>query len=261
MHLLTRFGRSNSEKHDLESPENCIMSKLKLTKGELKNQRDSLKQFRRYLPTLQLKKQQLQIRISAAKTLFLELDARLTEMKEEISRWCGLLAHVADPADRALTHSNKNGAESGKSTAFDSSSARARFSVDLKTMIGPEKIDIEMVNVAGANVPVFKNCEFKELDIDFYNTPFWTDQGIEQLQKMISLVAEVETVKTQIRILQKELRVTTQRVNLFEKVKIPECQENIRKIGIYLGDQQANAVGVSKVAKKKVEEKTEAGLV
>ena len=53
--------------------------------------------------------------------------------------------------------------------------------------------------------------------------------------------------------LKQELRVTTQRVNLFEKVKIPECLENIRRIRIYLGDQQANAVGISKVAKKKIE--------
>jgi V/A-type H+-transporting ATPase subunit D len=42
-------------------------------------------------------------------------------------------------------------------------------------------------------------------------------------------------------------------VNLFEKVKIPECLDNIRRIKIYLGDQQANAVGISKVAKKKIE--------
>ena len=44
------------------------MAKIKLTKGELKKQRDSLKQFRRYLPTLQLKKQQLQMKILEART-------------------------------------------------------------------------------------------------------------------------------------------------------------------------------------------------
>jgi V/A-type H+-transporting ATPase subunit D len=64
----------------------------------------------------------------------------------------------------------------------------------------------------------------------------------------------VDVIKKQIEILERELRVTTQRVNLFEKVKIPECMDNIRKISIYLGDQMANAVGISKVAKKKIEE-------
>ncbi|MFP4153920.1 MAG: V-type ATP synthase subunit D, partial [Alkalispirochaeta sp.] len=34
---------------------------VKLTKNELKKQKDALKRFQRYLPTLQLKKQQLQM--------------------------------------------------------------------------------------------------------------------------------------------------------------------------------------------------------
>jgi vacuolar-type H+-ATPase subunit D/Vma8 len=36
---------------------------IKLTKNELKSQKESLKMFKRYLPTLQLKKQQLQTEI------------------------------------------------------------------------------------------------------------------------------------------------------------------------------------------------------
>ena len=39
------------------------MAKIKLTKNELKTQRDALARFNRYLPTLQLKKQQLQMKI------------------------------------------------------------------------------------------------------------------------------------------------------------------------------------------------------
>ena len=37
------------------------MSKIKHTKNELKTQRDALRRFNRYLPTLLLKKQQLQM--------------------------------------------------------------------------------------------------------------------------------------------------------------------------------------------------------
>lgn len=54
--------------------------------------------------------------------------------------------------------------------------------------------------------------------------------------------------------LEQELRSTAQRVNLFEKVKIPEAKENIRVIGIYLGDQQTSAVVRGKIAKKKLQE-------
>ncbi len=47
----------------------------------------------------------------------------------------------------------------------------------------------------------------------------------------------------------KEFRVTSQRVNLFEKVMIPTAKANIKKINIYLGDQQTAAVVRGKIAK------------
>jgi V/A-type H+-transporting ATPase subunit D len=53
------------------------MSKIKLTKGELKRQRDSLKQFQRYLPTLQLKKQQLQMKILEFRRILAEKQSGL----------------------------------------------------------------------------------------------------------------------------------------------------------------------------------------
>ena len=67
------------------------------------------------------------------------------------------------------------------------------------------------------------------------------------------MMKEIAVVEEGIAVLKRELRVTTQRVNLFEKIKIPEAQEAIRLIKIYLGDQMANAVGRSKIAKRKIE--------
>lgn len=198
------------------------MAKIKLTKGELKNQRDGLKQFRRYLPTLQLKKQQLQMRILESKVLFKQQKAILDNKYENIEKWIQLLA---DPG------------------------------VNLREWIVPIKIDVKMTNIAGASVPLFENVHFKQAEYDFYQMPFWVDSGIEQLRLLMGLFAELEVIKKRIELLEKELRTTTQRVNLFEKIKIPECLDNIRIIRIYLGDQQANAVGISKVAKKKVVEK------
>lgn len=198
------------------------MAKIKLTKGELKKQRDSLKQFRHYLPTLQLKKQQLQMKILEARRLMDERQGVLRTQVDEISQWAGLLA---DPT------------------------------VDLKAWITPERVLVDTVNIAGAKVPVFNTIHFKRAVYDFYSTPMWIDRGLEELRLMVTTLAEIDVIKQQIDILEQELRITTQRVNLFEKVKIPECLDNIRVIRIYLGDQQANAVGVSKVAKKKIEAK------
>ena len=56
------------------------MPKVKLTKGELKRQRDDLRQYERYLPTLQLKKQQLQLEIHCQMAL---LEKKISEREEK----------------------------------------------------------------------------------------------------------------------------------------------------------------------------------
>ena len=198
------------------------MAKIKLTKGELKKQRDSLKQFRRYLPTLQLKKQQLQMKILEARTTLNQKLSVFYKKEELIGEWVNLLG--------------------------DSQ-------VDLREWITPRQILVDTINIAGANVPVFNNIHFDQAQYDLYSTPFWIDTGIQELRLLVTYLAEINVIKKQIETLEYELRITTQRVNLFEKVKIPECLNNVRVIRIYLGDQQANAVGVSKVAKKKIMEK------
>ncbi len=196
------------------------MAKVKLTKGELKRQRDSLKQYCHFLPTLILKKQQLQMKIIEARQMISEREVVLKQRILDIESWAGLLG------------------ESG---------------IDMKPWIIPTKVLVKTINIAGANVPFFDNIVFGKVEYDLYTMPFWVDQAIEELRILITLLAEVAVITQRIKILNRELRITTQRVNLFEKVKIPECRENIRKIGIYLGDQQANAVGISKVVKKKIE--------
>ena len=196
------------------------MSKIKLTKGELKRQRDALKQFRRYLPTLLLKKQQLQMKILEGRKDLERQQERVAVQAERIESWAGLLS---DPG------------------------------VSMKEWVKPSKVETSTTNIAGATVPVFERVLFPPAEYSLRTTPFWTDRGLEALRLFQTAKEEARVIEQRIAVLERELRITTQRVNLFEKVKIPECKENIRRIRIYLGDQQANAVGVSKVAKKKVE--------
>jgi len=84
------------------------------------------------------------------------------------------------------------------------------------------------------------------------------DAAIEELRRMLLLDLEDDVLAEQVGLLAAELRTTSQRVNLFEKVKIPETLENIRKIRIYLGDQQVAQVVRGKIAKRKVVERTAA---
>lgn len=196
------------------------MAKIKFTKSELKKQRDSLKQFLHYLPTLQLKKQQLQIRIAEITKKYQQKQSELQLSLKDAKTWIGLLA---DPG------------------------------VDITAWIMPQEILTTTENIAGSDIPVFKKMIFQEQDYDLYLMPLWVDEGIKRIRTWAALTAEAMVLEKQKTILARELAITTQRVNLFEKIKIPQCIENIRQIRIYLGDQLANAVGVSKVAKKKIE--------
>ena len=106
-------------------------------------------------------------------------------------------------------------------------------------------------NIAGVTIPIFGNISFVEEIPDLFETAPWVDAGIELLRQLISLRVERQIIEEQHRLLSDELRTTSQRVNLFEKVKIPECQDNIRVIRIFMGDQQTAAVARSKIAKNK----------
>ena len=101
-------------------------------------------------------------------------------------------------------------------------------------------------------IPTFEGADFTRGDYDLYETPLWVDIAAYHMEKALSLDLEAEVLEEQVRLLEAELHATSQRVNLFEKVKIPETEENIRKISIYLADQQVNAVVRSKIAKRKI---------
>ena len=193
------------------------MAKIKLTKNELKKQKDSLKMYRRYLPTLMLKKQQLQAEIRTT-------EIRLRELKDEKDR--------VDETFKAWI------AVFGEKGIFTPNILKI---VRIKTAQG---------NIAGVAIPLFEGAEFEVFPYDLARLPLWLDLAVENLKKVFLLDLEAQIVEEQRSRLNHELRVTTQRVNLFEKIKIPETRGNIKKIQVYLGDQQTAAVVRGKIAKR-----------
>ncbi len=195
------------------------MAKIKLTKNELKVQRDALKRFRRYLPTLQLKKQQLQMEVRHLRE---QIAALRRQMEELTAAWAPALPLL----------SGLDGAGLGD-------------------LLQVKEWRVGQRNVAGIDVPVFVSLAFAEADVDLFATPPWFDDVLQAAREQIELRLKQRVVEEMLALIEQELRVVTQRVNLFEKVKIPEARENIRMINIYLGDQQTNSVGRSKIAKGK----------
>ena len=100
-----------------------------------------------------------------------------------------------------------------------------------------EKKKIVWATIAGVNIPVFEGADFAPFEYDLWSLPPWVDSAMDALQKIILFELEMEVLAEQSRRMSKELRTTNQRVNLFEKVKIPETKANIKKISIYLENQ------------------------
>lgn len=195
------------------------MAKIKLTKNELKVQKDALKMYRRYLPTLTLKKQQLQseIRIIEAKAKSVRREKE--ELEKGFGSWIAVFSDSESFPDGIITVSN---IRKGKG------------------------------NIAGVDIPTYEGADFARGDYDLYETPLWVDIAANHMEKAMSLDLEAEVLDEQVRLLNAELLATSQRVNLFEKVKIPETERYIKKISVYMADQQVSAVVRSKISKRKI---------
>ncbi len=196
-----------------------VLAKIKLTKNELKVQKDALKMYQRYLPTLTLKKQQLQAEIRT-------IEAKAKAVREEKEKlemgfrdWIAVFSEKDVFPDGIITVSN---IRKGKG------------------------------NIAGVAIPTYEGADFSRGDYDLYETPLWVDIAANHMERAMSLDLEAEVLDEQVRLLGAELLATSQRVNLFEKVKIPETERNIKKISIYMADQQVSAVVRSKISKRKI---------
>jgi len=194
------------------------MATIKLTKNELKKQKDALKRFERYLPTLMLKKQQLQMVIRQAELAEQEKRREREAAHAELVEWIAVFGEE----------------------------------IDLSSLVRVASVRTDSGNIAGVEIPLFEGMDFESIPYDLFRVPLWVDRAIEMMKRLLSLDMEAEILKEQVRRLERELRITTQRVNLFEKVKIPETRGNIRKIRIYLGDEQTASVVRGKMAKSAI---------
>jgi V/A-type H+/Na+-transporting ATPase subunit D len=199
------------------------MAEVKLTKNELRTQQLRLSQLQKYLPTLQLKKAMLQ--------------AEVNEVRGEIQR----LEEDFHTARLIVSHS--------------SSLLSERVGLDLTGAAKIEVIEKKYENIAGVDVPIFQNVRFVSFEYPLFTTPTWLDAAVFDLRKMAIARAKVLVAQEKKEALKKELREVSIRVNLFEKNLIPKAAQNIKRIKVFLGDQELAAVGQAKVAKAKIEQR------
>jgi V/A-type H+-transporting ATPase subunit D len=199
--------------------------KIKYTRTELKRQRDALARFKRYLPTLKLKQQQIQTSIVHTRQLFRKKEQEFQHTEQTISRYEGLFNNAAG--------------------------------VNYRQFAEPDSVQTSRHSIAGVHVPGFENIVFPKADYSLFATAPWTDRALSDLKKLNQQKAELDILRECLELLQNELKKVMQRVNLFEKVMIPNTIENIRRIRIALGDQMTAGVARAKIAKAKLEQKAE----
>jgi len=199
------------------------MAQLKLTKNELRAQQIKLSELTKYLPTLQLKKALLQSVVS--------------ETRQEI-------------------YALRDSLEIEESAAEEFASLFSiNLSCDLERFTKVQNIKKRTENIAGAEVPYFQSCSFEPITYDLFETPVWLEGVIAGVRAVNRIRVQVVIAEEKLGILEHELREVSIRVNLFEKILIPRCEANIRKIKIFLGDQMLAAVSQAKVAKAKILER------
>ena len=196
--------------------------KIKMTWAELRQQRNGLARFELYLPTLQLKQQQLQSAILRVHHEYQELKQAANSVEEKIAVYSAVFNDTAG--------------------------------VNWGTLSKPKDIKTFTTNVAGVRVPVFESASFPQAVYSLFGTPPWVDQALLDQRELNLYLVKLEIVKQKLALLQSELKKVMQRVNLFEKVIIPEARENIRRIRIALSDRMTAAVARAKIAKEKMQE-------
>jgi V/A-type H+-transporting ATPase subunit D len=194
------------------------MTTVAINKSSLATERNQLRLFQRFLPSLDLKRQQL-----------------LTEQKQAQRQ----LAEAEDEIDeltRSLTGLMK---------------PLGAYEIDLSGLVTIDSVVIEEENIVGARLPVAREVKFKTAPYSMLAKPFWVDFFVEYMQRMCTLRVHLQINRERDRRLKQQVRKITQRVNLFDKVLIPRAQENIKRIQIGLSEQERTAVVRSKIAKRK----------
>jgi len=197
-----------------------MAEKPKFNKTALKQQRDSLAKYQKFLPILMLKKMQLELVLRQMEPVIEGKRREIVDIIAGVSDWAALLS---DPA------------------------------VDVEDYLHIRAVVTKKDNIAGVEVPEFEKVSFIQKEYSLFATPAWLDNALMYLGRLVAAREELKVLLRKEALLREELRITTQRVNLFEKKLIPELKENIRKIKIFLGDEETAAVGRAKLAKGKLQ--------
>lgn len=192
----------------------------KTNKSELTRLKQNKKVFLQFLPVLKLKQEQLQVELIHIK--------RHLKKSEDIYK-------------KKVLNVLKN-----SSVFLDPLNI-----YDFLSICKPNQIEVIKKSVVGVSIPILKKIVFKNIFVNFFDAPCWLILIIDDLKLLIYKNIEIQIIRNQYSLINKELKKASQKVNLFEKVLIPDTETAIKRINIILGDEQVASVGRAKTAKNK----------
>lgn len=198
-----------------------MTERIRLNKVSLRDQKQKVAMYERFLPALEARKQQLVMQLAVVRNKIRDQRESMEKILEEIRSWASLYWDME------------------------------QF---LRFYIAIREIRFASRNVAGLKIREFKEIIFDEPGYSLFRTAYSFDVVLKRTREAISLREHIKILEEQEQILLEGFRKTSQRINLYEKRLVPQCREGIRRITVYLQDQQAAAVGVAKVAKRLSEE-------
>ena len=194
------------------------MARLQLNKSSLAREMAQLKSYERFLPSLDLKRQQLMAEKAKAIAEVARLEAEVKELAEQVGREVPMLGNRG---------------------------------IDLSELVQLTDYHLGEENVVGTRLPVLDRIEVAVRPYSPMVLPHWVDQVTRLLHDMLTARLKVQVAHRRVELLARAVNTITQRVNLFDKVLIPTARSNIKKIRIHLSDEQTSAVTRSKIAKRK----------
>ncbi|MGR8935363.1 MAG: V-type ATP synthase subunit D [Gammaproteobacteria bacterium] len=200
------------------------MARLSYSKASLSRETEALKRYRQFLPSLDLKRQQLLAMRNRAAAELLNIDAAILQSMRRIGVDLPMIA------DRL---------------------------VDLSGMVQVRNVVLGEENVVGVHLPLLQGVEIGVTPYSLLAKPHWVDVVVRDLRAMLELQVRQQVLTRRLAILEQAVKKITQRVNLFDKVLIPRTQENIRKIRLYLSDAERSGVVRAKLTKQKRQNRTQ----
>jgi len=194
------------------------MARLQLSKSSLAREAKSLRSYERFLPSLDLKRQQLMAERARAARILAETRAGIEGFRKQVGQNLPMLANL---------------------------------DVDLTDLAKLSKVELGTENLVGTDLPTLDKIEVEVRPYALLAKPHWVDNVVAMLHDMLELCIREQVEERRLTLLNAAVKTITQRVNLFDKVLIPRTRANIKQIKIYLSDEEMSAVVRSKISKRK----------